>query len=164
MLKKIVIAAALAVAAPLAIHALAPASAHHPGETAAKGDIKVSHGWTVANSSMAHAIEVYATIWNEGETADELVGADVAFADDAVIQAQRVSDAGTLKTRDLTGVELAPGQAITLHPQGVRLVFNDVQRVLKPGDSFEAHLEFAEAGEVALEVTVMAPDAADEMM
>ena len=79
MLKKFVIAAALTLAA------LAPATAHHPGETASKGDIQVSHGWTVATSSMAHAVEVYVTMWNEGESADKLVGADVPFADDAVI-------------------------------------------------------------------------------
>mgnify|MGYP006279775263 FL=1 len=158
MLKKFVIAAALTLAA------LAPASAHHPGETASKGDIKVSHGWTVATSSMAHAVEVYVTMWNEGETPDKLVGAEVPFADDAVIQAQSVSDDGALEMRDLTSVALEPGQAVTLHPQGVRLVFNDIQRVLRPGDSFDAHLEFAEAGEVAVEITVMAPDQADEMM
>lgn len=158
MLKKFAIAAALTLAA------LAPASAHHPGETASKGDIKVSHGWTVATSSMAHAVEVYVTMWNEGETADKLVGAELPFADDAVIQAQTVSDDGALQMRDLTSVALEPGQAVTLHPQGVRLVFNDVQRVLRAGDSFEAHLEFADAGEVEVEITVMAPDQADEMM
>jgi copper(I)-binding protein len=158
MLKKLVIAAALTLAA------LAPASAHHPGETASKGDIKVSHGWTVATASMAHAVEVYVTMWNEGDKADKLVGAELPFADDAVIQAQSVSDDGALEMRDLTSVGLKPGQAITLHPQGIRLVFNDVQQVLRAGDSFHAHLEFAKAGEVEVEITVMAPDQAEEMM
>jgi hypothetical protein len=158
MLKKFVIAAALTLAA------LAPATAHHPGETASKGDIKVSHGWTVASSSMAHAVEVYVTMWNEGESGDKLVGAEVPFADDAVIQAQSIGDDGALEMRDLTSVGLKAGQAVTLHPQGIRLVFNDVQRVLRAGDSFEAHLEFAEAGEVEVEISVMAPDQAEEMM
>ncbi len=158
MLKKFVIAAALTLAA------LAPATAHHPGETASKGDIQVSHGWTVATSSMAHAVEVYVTMWNEGETADKLVGAEVPFADDAVIQAQSLGADGALEMRDLTSVSLKPGQAVTMHPQGIRLVFNDVQRVLRAGDSFEAHLEFADAGEIEVEISVMAPDEADEMM
>ena len=158
MLKKFAIAAALTLAA------LAPATAHHPGETASKGDIKVSHGWTVATSSMAHAVEVYVTMWNEGESPDKLIGAEVPFADDAVIQAQSVGDDGGLEMRDLQSIELKPEQAVTLHPQGVRLVFNDVQRVLRPGDSFHAHLEFAKAGEIEIEISVMAPDQADEMM
>jgi copper(I)-binding protein len=158
MLKKLVIAAALTLAA------LAPASAHHPGETASKDGIQVSHGWTVATASMAHAVEVYVTIWNEGDTADQLVGAELAFADDAVIQAQSVSEEGALKMRDLTSVTLKPDQAITMHPQGIRLVFNDIQRVLRPGDSFHARLEFADAGEIEVEISVMAPDQADEMM
>jgi copper(I)-binding protein len=158
MLKKFVIAAALTLVA------LAPATAHHPGETASKGDIKVSHGWTVATSSMAHAVEVYVTMWNEGDTADKLVGAELPFADDAVIQTQSVSEDGELEMRDLKSVALEPEQAVTMHPQGVRLVFNDVQRVLRAGDKFHAHLEFAEAGEVEIEISVMAPDQAGEMM
>ena len=158
MLKKFAIAAALTLAA------LAPATAHHPGETASKNGINVSHGWTVATASMAHAVEVYVTMWNEGESPDKLIGAEVPFADDAVIQAQSVNDDGALKMRDLKSVALQPDQAITMHPQGIRLVFNDVQRVLRAGDSFHAHLEFADAGEIEIEITVMAPDQADEMM
>ena len=113
---------------------------------------------------MAHAVEVYVTMWNEGESPDKLIGAEVPFADDAVIQAQSVNDDGALKMRDLKSVALQPDQAITMHPQGIRLVFNDVQRVLRAGDSFHAHLEFADAGEIEIEITVMAPDQADEMM
>jgi copper(I)-binding protein len=113
---------------------------------------------------MAHAVEVYVTMWNEGETGDKLVGAEVPFADDAVIQAQSIGDDGALEMRDLTSVGLKAGQAVTLHPQGIRLVFNDVQRVLRAGDSFHAHLEFAKAGEIEVEISVMAPDQADEMM
>ncbi|MBK1696467.1 copper chaperone PCu(A)C [Rhodovibrio salinarum] len=158
MLKKFIIAAALTLAA------LAPASAHHEGEVTAKHGIKVSHGWTVATASMSDGIEVYMTMWNEGETTDKLVGAELPFADDAVIQAQSISEDGELEMRDLKAVNLKPGQAITMHPQGVHLVFNNVQRVLRAGDSFHAHLEFAKAGEVEVEITVMAPDHAKEMM
>ena len=159
MIKKFVTAVALTLVA------LAPASAHHANDNAAtKSGLKVSHAWTVANSSMAHAVEVYATLWNEGETADKLVDVHVPFAADAVLQTQEVAEDGTLKVREVKQVALEPDQAITMHPQGLHLVFNDVQRVLHPGDTFHAHFEFAKAGELEVEVHVMAPDEAEEMM
>lgn len=159
MLKKLVIAAALALVA------LAPASAHHANDDAAtKAGLKVSHAWTAANSSMAHAIQVYATLWNEGETPDTLVDVHVPFAEDAAIQTQEVAEDGTLEVREVKQVALQPGQAVTMHPQGLHLVFNDVQKVLRPGDTFHAHFEFAKAGELEVEVHVMAPDEAEEMM
>ena len=59
---------------------------------------------------------------------------------------------------------LAPGQAVTLHPHTVRLVFANADGLPKPGDHFAMHLDFANAGELAVEVEVLAPRDAERLM
>ncbi len=148
MIRHILIAAAFALAAVM------PATAHHDGEQYRKGDISVSHAWTGATADMAHAIEVYMTIENNGSEPVTLTGAEIEFAQPAVFQAQAVGDDGTLRTREVANVEIAAGQSVTMQPGGLRIVFNDVQRRLFAGDHFHAHLQFAGIGEVEIEVEV----------
>lgn len=148
----------LLIAAALALVAAWPATAHHDGDLYAQDNVRVSHAWTADTASMAHAIEVYMTIENTGDAPVTLTGAEVDFARPGVFQAQAVGSDGTLRTTDVKAIEIAPGQSVTMQPGGLRIVFNDVQRVLNAGDHFHAHLQFAEAGELEIEVTVEAPD------
>lgn len=148
MIRYILIAAAFAVAAVM------PATAHHDGEQYRKGNIAVSHAWTGETADMAHAIEVYMTIENTGSETVTLTGAEVDFAQAAVFQAQAVGADGALRTREVASVEIAAGQSVTMQPGGLRLVFNDVQRRLFAGDHFHAHLQFAEIGDLEIEVEV----------
>jgi copper(I)-binding protein len=142
------------VAAAFALATVVPATAHHDGEQYRKGNISVSHAWTGSTAEMAHAIEVYMTIENKGPEALTLTGAEVDFAQPGVFQAQVVSADGALRTRETGAVEIAAGQSVTMQPGGLRIVFNDVQRRLFAGDHFHAHLQFAEIGEVEIEVEV----------
>ena len=152
MIRKFCIAAALALVAAL------PATAHHDGDIYAKENVQVSHAWTAETASMAHAIEVYMTIENAGDEPVTLTGAEVDFAKAGVFQAQVVGDDGTLRTKDVKAIEIAAGQSVTMQPGALHIVFNDVQQVLHAGDHFHAHLQFAEAGELEIEVEVEAPD------
>jgi hypothetical protein len=138
------------------------AHAHHPGdEAAAAKTIKVSHAWTVADPASPNSFSVYLTLWNEGESADRLESAHVDFADDGTIQPGRKA-AGDLSA--ITAIKLAPGQAVTLHPHTVRLVFANADGLPNPGDHFQMHLDFAQAGEIAVEVEVLAPRDAEQLM
>ena len=148
MIRKAFLAAALALAAAL------PAAAHHDGDTYAKDTVRVSHAWTEETAEMAHAIDVYMTIENTGEEPVTLTAAEVDFAQAGVFQAQVVGDDGTLRTREIKQVEIAPGQSVTMQPGGLHIVFNDVQRTLNAGDHFHAHLRFAQVGELEIEVEV----------
>lgn len=158
MFKKVL--AGLAVAGLLS----APALAHHVGDVAAAGTMKASHAWTPQTSAMAHAVEVYLTITNEGEEADRLVAAATDFTQDAVFQAPLLGEDGTLKVREVAAIELAPGQQITFQPGGLVIVLNDVKQVLTAGDEFHLDLTFEKAGFLEVEVVVeepRAPGAAD---
>lgn len=142
------------IAAVLAIVAVVPATAHHDGEQFSKSNISVSHAWTGETGTMAHAIEIYMTIQNNGADAVTLTGAEIDFARAGVFQAQVVGEDGTLRTREVATVEVAAGQSVTMQPGGLRMVFNDVKRTLRAGDHFRAHLQFAEIGELEIEVEV----------
>ncbi len=131
-----------------------PATAHHDGEIAKVGDLRVSHAWTQATGHMAHAIDVYLTIKNTGDDAARLVGAEVPFAKDGVFQAQVVGKDGALKTRNLDSVVIKPGQRITFQPGGTHIVFNDVGRHFNVGQQFHTKLTFADAGSVTVDVLV----------
>jgi len=146
------------IAAVFAVVAVMPASAHHDGEQYRTGNVSISHAWTGETGAMAHAIEVYMTIQNNGSEPVTLTGAEIDFAQPAVFQAQVVGEDGGLRTREVATVEIAPGQSVTMQPGGLRLVFNDVQRRLFAGDHFHAHLQFANIGELEIEVEVEQAD------
>ena len=131
-----------------------PATAHHDGEIAKVGDLRISHGWTQATGHMAHAMNVYLTIKNTGDDAARLVDAEVPFAKDGVFQANVVDADGALETRNLDSVVIKPGQRITFQPGGTHIVFNDVGRHFNVGEQFHTKLTFAEAGSVKLDVLV----------
>lgn len=134
-----------------------PATAHDGSATHDKGDVSVSHVYTVAGSATAHAIEVFMTIENTGDDPVVLTGAEIDFAAPGLFHAPTIGDDGTLAVRTVPAVEIAAGQILTMQPGGLRVVFNDVQQVLTAGDHFEAHLAFEGLGQLDIEVDVEAP-------
>lgn len=148
-------------AATLAAAAALPAIAHHDGDQYGAGQVVVSHAHTVAVSGTAHAIDVFVTIENTGETPVTLTGAEVDFAAPGVFQAPSVAEDGTMSIREVSQVEIAPGQTITMQPGGLHIVFNDVQQPVEAGAHFHAHLLFADMPEVEVDVEVEDPEALD---
>jgi len=143
----------LTLAAAMATSALA----HHAGEVVKAGDLLVSHAWTYEVAAMAHAVDVYLTVDNEGDAPDRLIAASVDFADKVEIQAPVVED-GVLRTATVQAVEIAPGQTLTFQPGGIHLVLQSVQRTFEHGQHFDLALTFEKAGTVQVEVEIEEPD------
>jgi copper(I)-binding protein len=131
-----------------------PAAAHHAGETFELGKLVISHAWMHENAEMAHATSVYLTIDNQGAEADRLIGAEVEFADEAVFQAQTVGADDALEVRDVSGVEIAPDQVLTLKPGAIWLELESVRRTFEHGDHFDMRLTFEKAGTIEIEVEI----------
>lgn len=146
--------------ATTAIAMALPVAAHHDEAGFVQAGITVSHVHTVATGDMSHAIDLYMTIENDGEEAVTLTGAHVDFAQDGVFQAPVVGDDGTMSVREISAIEIAPGQSVTLQPGGAHVVFNDVQESFAAGDHFHAGLSFADLGEMEIEVEVERADEA----
>lgn len=147
----------IALAAGLATSALA----HHGGEVVAAGDLLVSHGWTYEVADAAHAVDVYLTIDNQGDSPDRLVAASVTFADAVEIQAP-VLESGVLKTATVKAVEIAPGQVLTFQPGGLHLVLQSVHRSFVHGQHFDLALTFEKAGPVEIEIEIEESDHEDQ--
>lgn len=131
-----------------------PALAHHDGESSSLNGIVVSHAHTVEVSATAHSMDVFLTIENTTAQPVTLTGASVDFAAAGVFQAPSVSDSGTMSIKEVTALEIAPGQTLTMQPSGVHIVFHDVKRSFQEGEHFHATLMFDDLGELEVEVEV----------
>ena len=149
-------------AASAALLLAVPVTAHHDGESASAAGISVSHAYTIEAGAMAHSMEVFVTIENTGDTPAVLTGAEVDFAERGVFQAPSVDDDGRMSVREISALEIAPGQTLTMQPGGIHIVFHDVQERVAAGDSFHAHLDFEKAGEIEIDVEVERADEAHD--
>ncbi|WP_424931052.1 copper chaperone PCu(A)C [Amaricoccus macauensis] len=141
-------------AASAALLLAVPVTAHHDGEAARDAGIVVSHAYTVEAGATAHSINVFVTIENTNKTPAVLTAAEVDFAEPGVFQAPSVDQSGKMSIQEITALEIAPSQTLTMQPGGIHIVFHDVQEHVEAGDHFHAHLEFEGVGEIEIEVEV----------
>lgn len=138
------------VAASLAM----PAYAHHDGDSATAAGIVISHAHTIEVSETAHSIDVFVTIENTSDQAITLTAASVDFAAGGILQAPAIDDNGVMSVREISGLQIAPGQTLTMQPNGVHMVFHGVQQSFEAGEHFHADLTFDTAGVIEIEVEV----------
>jgi hypothetical protein len=68
---------------------------------------------------------------------------------------QMKMDNGIMKMRPVEGgLEIKPGQTVTLDPSGYHVMLMGLKQPLKQGEHFKATLEFAKAGKVDVDFTV----------
>lgn len=118
------------------------------------GPLKIDHPWTRATPGGAKVAGGYLTILNSGSAPDRLVGGASDIAGRIEIHEMAVKD-GIMTMRPLPGgLELAPGGKAELKPGGYHIMFMDLKRQLKEGESVKGTLQFEKAGTVAVEFAV----------
>jgi len=124
------------------------------------GSIHIAQPWSRATPKGAKAGVGYMTITNEGTAPDKVS----CVSDDASAQCQIHSmtmEGGVMKMRPVEGgLEIKPGQTITLKPGGFHVMFVDLKHPLEQGKTVKATLKFDNAGTVDVEYPVMAVGAA----
>ena len=96
----------------------------------------------------------YLTIMNMGEQEDVLIRVDAPFARHTEIHEIKM-DGDIAKMRPLqSGLKIPAGQSVNLAPGGLHLMFMDLQRPLKAGDTHTIVLHFKYHGEVRALLTV----------
>ncbi len=134
----ILIAAAVIIAAPAW------------AEDIAHGELVITEPWSRATPAGAGVGAGYMLIRNEGETADRLVGGTAPFAGRIEIHEMAMTD-GVMRMRALDdGLEIAPGESVTLEPGGYHVMFMELVEPLVEGEARAVTLEFAEAGPLEL--------------
>jgi copper(I)-binding protein len=139
MLRKSLAAAALA-AALVSL----PALAHDY----TLGALKIQHPWARATPKGAPVGGGYLSITNTGSTPDRLIGGSTDVSKGFEIH-QMSMDNGVMKMRSLPdGLEIKPGQTVTLSPSGYHIMFTGLKAPLTKGEHVDATLKFEKAGEV----------------
>ena len=120
------------------------------------GDLTVTSPWTRATPGGAKIAGGYLKITNNGSSADRFVGTKSDVSDRIKIHEMSMND-GIMKMRPLpNGLEIKPGETLELKSGGYHLMFMDLKQPLKPGDTFEAKLQFEKAGPLDVNFSVRA--------
>lgn len=120
------------------------------------GSIHIAQPWSRATPKGAASGAGYMTITNTG-TAPDTVS---CVSDDASAQCQIHSmtmEDGVMKMRPVEGgLEIKPGETVTLKPGGYHVMFVSLKHALEQGQSVKATLKFEHAGTVEVEYPVAA--------
>jgi copper(I)-binding protein len=125
------------------------------------GSIHIAQPWSRATPKGAKAGAGYMTITNKGTTPDKVSCA----SDDASAQCEIHSmtmEGGVMKMRPVEGgLEIKPGETVTLAPSGFHVMFRDLKHPLEQGKTVKATLKFDKAGSVDVEYPILAVGASE---
>jgi periplasmic copper chaperone A len=120
------------------------------------GSIHISTPWARATPKGAAAGAAYMTVTNKGTASDRLN----CVSDDASAQCQIHSmtmENGVMKMRPVEGgLEIKPGETVTLAPGGFHMMLLDLKAPLEQGKTLKATLKFDHAGTVDVEYPIAA--------
>jgi copper(I)-binding protein len=120
------------------------------------GSIHIAQPWSRATSKGAKAGAGYMTITNKGTIPDKVS----CVSDDASAQCEIHSmtmEGGVMKMRPVEGgLEIKPGETVTLAPAGFHVMFRDLKHALEEGKTVKATLKFDKAGSVDVEYPILA--------
>lgn len=120
------------------------------------GTLKIEQPWTRATPGGAKVAGGFMKITNTGKETDRLVGGSSDVA--KIFEVHEMSmEGGMMKMRALEkGLEIKPGETIMLKPGSYHVMFIDLNRPIKEGDSVSGELQFEKAGKVKLNFTAAA--------
>jgi copper(I)-binding protein len=117
------------------------------------GSLAISGPWSRATPKGAQAGVGYMAIKNNGTTPDRLIGGSVEVADGFQLHAM-IMENGIAKMRELTGIDIKPGQTIEFKPGGSHAMFVDLKHPLSKGEHIKGTLIFEHAGKVQIEYRI----------
>ena len=152
-------AALTLIMSPFAVGIMAAAPALAAGDYEI-GSIHISQPWSRATPKGATAGAGYMTITNKGAASDKVS----CVSDDASVQCEIHSmtmEGGVMKMRPAEGgLEIKPGESVTLKPGGYHVMFRELKHPLAQGQSIKATLKFERAGTVDVDYPVLSLGAA----
>jgi periplasmic copper chaperone A len=120
------------------------------------GSIHITQPWVRATPKGASSAAGYLTVTNNGAAPDRLT----CSAGDLAAQCQvhtMSMDNGVMKMRPVEGgLEIKPGETVTLRPGGLHMMFVDLKHPLEAGSEVGATLQFEKAGTLKVELPVVA--------
>lgn len=130
------------------------------------GSIHISQPWARATPKGAASGAGYMTITNKGTAPDRVNCVSSDASAQCQIHTMTMED-GVMKMRPVEGgLEIKPGETVTLKPGGFHMMLVDLKHPLEQGETVKATLKFDHAGTVDVEYPIAgigapAPGAAD---
>jgi copper(I)-binding protein len=122
-------------------------------ETYSAGGLQIVGPWARATPKGSTVSAGYLTITNKGQEADRLIGGSVAPASRFEVHTT-VTENGVARMRQVTSLEIKPGETVELRPGGMHVMFMGLKQPLTIGQTLKGTLVFEKAGTVAIEFTV----------
>jgi copper(I)-binding protein len=119
------------------------------GAMAQTGPIEIKDAWARATPGRAENGAAYLTIVSP--VPDRLTGASSPVAKKVELHTMSM-EGGVMRMRPLGGIDIPPGQAVTLSPGGTHIMLQGLTQPLREKQSFALTLSFEHAG--SREVTV----------
>jgi periplasmic copper chaperone A len=117
------------------------------------GSIEIENPWSRATPKGASTAIGYMAIKNNGTTPDRLIGGSVDVAASFQLHSM-VMENGIAKMRDLSGIDIKPGQTIEFKPGSSHAMFVNLKHPLSKGEHVKGTLIFEHAGTVQIEYDV----------
>ena len=125
------------------------------------GELVIGHPWSRATGQSRPAVG-YLKIRNTGTETERLLGVETPIADHVMIHAN-VIDEGVARMTALEGLEIPPGEEISLAPKSdYHFMIMGLKQPLKEGDTFPATLIFEHAGRIDVTFVTAAAGATGE--
>lgn len=118
------------------------------------GSMHISQPWARATPKGADDGAGYMTIANKGTTPDRVSCVSDDASAQCVIHSMTV-EGGIMRMRPVKGgLEIKPGQTVTLNPGSYHIMFVDLKHPLVQGQTVKATLKFDQAGTVDVEYPI----------
>lgn len=119
------------------------------------GSLEIDHPWSRATVPNAKVAAGYLIIKNTGTEPDRLVSILTEIAGKAEVHEMSVDSAGVMTMRPVgAALDIPAGGEVKLAPKGLHVMFMELKRQIKEGESFKATLTFEKAGTIDVEFAV----------
>jgi copper(I)-binding protein len=120
------------------------------------GPIHISQTWSRATPKGAAAAAAYLTIINNGKEPDRVNCVSSDASAQCEIHSMTMDD-GVMKMRPVEGgLEIKPGETVTLRPGGLHIMLLSLKHPLEQGGMVKTTLKFDKAGTIDVEYPVAA--------
>jgi copper(I)-binding protein len=115
--------------------------------------VEIEQPWARATAPGAQVAGGYMTIRNKGAAADKLVGASSGAAARVELHVH-IREGDVMKMRQVGAYDVPANGSFELKPGGAHLMFLQIARPFKEGETIPVKLRFEKAGEVPVEFHV----------
>jgi copper(I)-binding protein len=123
------------------------------------GELEISGVWTRAMLPGQPTGGGYLTVTNKGKSADRLLSVSTPDAGRAEIHSMTMKDNVMVMRPVEGGLEIPAGGTVELKPGHFHLMFMDVKKPFRKGDTIPVTLDFEKTGKVEISMPVEAANA-----